>query len=240
MLGGAELNVRWVVAKESVPGNGLRTVFRQHCGCVPSPAFLTAMKLKLCGQFSWHFGSAHSLDVHIRKAYLFSVVAQRQPESQPGREMRKNTGKIATTNPVDSTQPVESDELSKRIAAYYRKVTEQCRVIFDGLRRIEICRDRSRIKSIGENGRKPDWQSVENCANNSRDYLPILFLLMLDNLIDKTLTFDYNDIDAHWQSTLGRNFRRRKTVLDHWVERRPKTRKHYEHFKTVFEKVWNF
>jgi len=51
------------------------------------------------------------------------------------------------------------------------------------------------------------------------------------------LTFDYNDIDTLIGKALsGEISAEEKTVLDHWVELSAENRKHYEHFKTVFEK----
>ena len=93
--------------------------------------------------------------------------------------------KLLTSNAADSTQPLESDELSKRIAAALQKLPEQCRVIFtmsrfEELKYAEIAAELNLSVKTVEN---QIGKALKIMREQLRDYLPILFLLMLDNLI---------------------------------------------------------
>lgn len=181
--------------KESVPGNeaAFEAVFRQHYGVLCNYA-CTYLRDRdeaeeiVQSVFLAFWEKRHSLDVHTSvKAYLFSMVRNASLNHLTRKKMQEKYAqeKLLTSNAADSTQPLESDELSKRIAAALQKLPEQCRVIFtmsrfEELKYAEIAAELNLSVKTVEN---QIGKALKIMREQLRDYLPILFLLMLDNLI---------------------------------------------------------
>jgi RNA polymerase sigma-70 factor, ECF subfamily len=130
----------------------------------------------------------HSLEVHTSvKAYLFSMVRNASLNLITRKKMQEKYAqeKLLTAQSADNNQPVESDELAQRIAAALQKLPEQCRVIFtmsrfEELKYAEIAAELNLSVKTVEN---QIGKALKIMREQLRDYLPILFLLMLDILI---------------------------------------------------------
>lgn len=181
--------------KETVPGNeaAFEAVFRQHYGvlCNYAHTFLRdrdEAEEIVQSAFLAFWEKRHSLDVHTSiKAYLFSMVRNASLNTLTRKKMQEKyvQEKMLTIDSTESNPPIESDELTKRIAAALQKLPEQCRVIFtmsrfEELKYAEIAAELNLSVKTVEN---QIGKALKIMREQLRDYLPLLFMFMLDYLI---------------------------------------------------------
>lgn len=181
--------------QELVPGNeaAFEAVFRQHYGVLCNYAH-TYLRDRdeaeeiVQAAFLAFWEKRHSLEVHTSvKAYLFSMVRNASLNTLTRKKMQEKYAKekLLTTDSSESNQPVESDELAQRIAAALQKLPEQCRVIFtmsrfEELKYAEIAAELNLSVKTVEN---QIGKALKIMREQLRDYLPLLFMFMLDYLI---------------------------------------------------------
>ena len=181
--------------KESVPGNeaAFEAVFRQHYAVLCNYA-CTYLRDRdeaeeiVQSVFLAFWEKRNSLDVHTSvKAYLFSMVRNASLNFLTRKKMQEKYAqeKLLNTSQADSAQPVEHDELSQRIATALQKLPEQCRVIFtmsrfEELKYAEIAAELNLSVKTVEN---QIGKALRIMREQLRDYLPLLFMFLLDNLI---------------------------------------------------------
>lgn len=181
--------------KELIPGNetAFEAVFRQHYAVLCNYAYTFLRDRDEAEEivqsvFLAFWEKRLSLEIHTSiKAYLFSMVRNASLNSLIRKKMQEKYAqqKLQNSDSSESIQPVESEELAQRIAAALQKLPEQCRVIFtmsrfEELKYAEIAAELNLSVKTVEN---QIGKALKIMREQLREYLPVLFLLMLDFLI---------------------------------------------------------
>lgn len=181
--------------KEHIPGNetAFEAVFREHYAVLCNYAYTFLRDRDEAEEivqsvFLAFWEKRLALDIHTSiKAYLFSMVRNASLNTLTRKKMKEKYAqeKLQHSDVAESNQPVESEELAQRISAALQKLPEQCRVIFtmsrfEELKYAEIAAELNLSVKTVEN---QIGKALKIMREQLREYLPILFLLMLDFLI---------------------------------------------------------